>query len=315
MKHIKTCFFVTFFILSAASAYSETRPKIIDIHMHAQPMKFWGQPDGVPVPRISFPDGFVKEHVSPPTDEAVMKQTLVEMDKHNVVLGFLSGAPDDVARWVSHAPKRFIPSPVIPMQETNGNYTMPSIDFLRAEYAAGKIKALGEYTTQYYGFAPNDPILGPYFDLAVELDVPVLIHTLGIGAPMPAFRSYRGRPLLLEDVLVKRPNLRLWVENAGWPFLSDIVALMYQYPKVYADLSTISWIIPREAFHAYLKSLMQAGLGKRLMFGSDQMIWPKTIGMAIESIRSAPFLTAEQKRDIFYNNAARFLRLNASTKK
>jgi predicted TIM-barrel fold metal-dependent hydrolase len=29
----------------------------------------------------------------------------------------------------------------------------------------------------------------------------------------------------------------------------------------------------------------------------------------IQSIETAPFLTAEQKRDIFYNNAARFLRL------
>jgi uncharacterized protein len=30
----------------------------------------------------------------------------------------------------------------------------------------------------------------------------------------------------------------------------------------------------------------------------------------IEAIESAEFLSAEQKRDIFYNNAARFLRLD-----
>jgi uncharacterized protein len=39
------------------------------------------------------------------------------------------------------------------------------------------------------------------------------------------------------------------------------------------------------------------------------MIWPGTIDVAIEAIETAPFLTAEQKRDIFYNNAVRFLRL------
>ena len=38
--------------------------------------------------------------------------------------------------------------------------------------------------------------------------------------------------------------------------------------------------------------------------------WPKAIDYAIESITTAPFLTEEQKRDILYNNAARFLRLN-----
>ena len=45
------------------------------------------------------------------------------------------------------------------------------------------------------------------------------------------------------------------------------------------------------------------------MFGSDQMRWPEKIGEGIEAIQQAPFLTAEQKRDIFYNNAVRFLRL------
>jgi predicted TIM-barrel fold metal-dependent hydrolase len=81
------------------------------------------------------------------------------------------------------------------------------------------------------------------------------------------------------------------------------------YRQVYADLAVINWIPPRQEFHDYLHRLVQAGLGKRLMFGSDQMIWPEAIGMAIESIASANFLTEEQKRDIFYNNAARFLRL------
>ena len=45
---------------------------------------------------------------------------------------------------------------------------------------------------------------------------------------------------------------------------------------------------------------------------SDQMQWPDTIGIAIEVIESVKFLTEEQRRDIFYNNAARFLRVAAS---
>ena len=36
------------------------------------------------------------------------------------------------------------------------------------------------------------------------------------------------------------------------------------------------------------------------------------IGMAIEVIKSVKFLTEEQRRDIFYNNAARFLRVASS---
>ena len=55
---------------------------------------------------------------------------------------------------------------------------------------------------------------------------------------------------------------------------------------------------------------VEAGLSKRIMFGSDQMQWPETIALAIDAIDTADFLTAEQKADIFYNNAARFLRLS-----
>jgi len=53
-----------------------------------------------------------------------------------------------------------------------------------------------------------------------------------------------------------------------------------------------------------------AGRRRQPRRGSDQMIWPDAIGKAIESIESAEFLSAAQQRDIFYNNAARFLRLS-----
>jgi predicted TIM-barrel fold metal-dependent hydrolase len=75
----------------------------------------------------------------------------------------------------------------------------------------------------------------------------------------------------------------------------------------------INWVTPRAEFHDYLQSLLRAGLGSRLMFGSDQMFWPEAIGMAIEGIESAPFLTRQQKRDIFCHNAARFFKLEGKS--
>jgi len=40
------------------------------------------------------------------------------------------------------------------------------------------------------------------------------------------------------------------------------------------------------------------------------MVWPGVIERAVEVIMEAPFLSEDQKRDILYNNAARFLRLS-----
>ena len=80
--------------------------------------------------------------------------------------------------------------------------------------------------------------------------------------------------------------------------------------QLHGDVSTISWVLPRAAFYDHLEALARARLGKRVMFGSDQMRWPQKIGEAIDAIERAPFLTEDQKRDILYHNAVRFLRLD-----
>ena len=49
----------------------------------------------------------------------------------------------------------------------------------------------------------------------------------------------------------------------------------------------------------------------RLGLGAGKEI---TVNDAIEAIKEADYLTAEQKRDILYNNAARFLRLEGGRK-
>lgn len=72
------------------------------------------------------------------------------------------------------------------------------------------------------------------------------------------------------------------------------------------DVAVIDWAIPRAEFHDYLRALIRAGFEQRVMFGSDQMFWPEAIGMAVAGVDSAAFLTRSEKRDIFYNNAARF---------
>ena len=97
--------------------------------------------------------------------------------------------------------------------------------------------------------------------------------------------------------------------HGGWPYLQDTVALMLVYPEVYTDIAGIDWLAPRPVFHAHLQALVQAGLGKRVMFGSDHMYWPEAIGMAVEAVEAATFLAPSERQDIFYGNAVRFLKL------
>lgn len=302
MKTLKILSFFLFLGLLSVPLFGQERPPIIDMHMHT------GLPHHVPegTPALCRPEPCQGEDGATAPAE-LMQKTLDIMDRYNIVKGFLSGVDlQAVDQWKKVAPDRFIASPFIINPGT------PDSLQLKKDIATGRFGGIGEIGTQLNGIAPNDPTLEPYFALAEELDIPLLIHMEGIGPYLPNFRSAAGRPLLLEDVLVRHPKLRIYVENTGYPYLDEMIAMMYQYPQLYGDVSTITWVIPRTAFYDYLEALVRAGLSKRIMFGSDQMVWPEKIADAIDAIEEAPFLTDEQKRDILYNNAARFLKMETN---
>jgi len=296
-------------LLLSASAFAQKnrsgRAPIIDMHLHAYGTESFAQPNPNPVTGTAPALKSEAEH---------MQATLAAMRRYNVVKGFVSNdncSLDVLRRWRAAAPNMVVATPYF---EGSAGSPLPDINMLNSEYASGWLGAMGEVGAQYGGLSPDDPKLEPYFALAEKLDIPVGVHT-GLGSPgtpyrcCPNFRVTLGSPKLLEGVLIRHPKLRLYIMHGGWPYLEDTKAIMSTYPQVHADLAVINWIIPRAEFHEYLRGLMRAGLGKQLMFGSDQMRWPEAIGMAIEGIESARFLTTRQKRDIFYNNAARFLRL------
>jgi predicted TIM-barrel fold metal-dependent hydrolase len=71
-------------------------------------------------------------------------------------------------------------------------------------------------------------------------------------------------------------------------------------------MSATSLFMPTILWEAKVKKLYEEELGDRLMFASD---YRGTIRENIEVIYSLDWLSDAQKRDIFYNNAAKFLGL------
>jgi predicted TIM-barrel fold metal-dependent hydrolase len=249
-----------------------------------------------------------------PGDDELLRRTLEIMERRNI-WAVASGDREKVRRWQAAARGRIIPA--TGWGDEGGRLDDPAV--LRRLVAEGRFRIFSEIAPQYAGLAPNDDSLEPYFALAEALDVPVGLHlgegppggayVLGApGAPSP-YRVAAGRPLLLEDVLVRHPRLRIWVMHFGSPFVEEMIAILYSHPQVFVDVAQNDWGFPRAEFHDQLRRLVEAGFGKRILFGSDSIVWPQTIEIAIESIESADFLTQDQKRDILYGNAARFLRL------
>ncbi len=313
--------------LLSAVAFGDDRLPVIDVHMHALHASDQGPPPvgictPMPMPAWDpaqpYPERFMQMLKNPPcedpvwspeTDDALRAATIAEVERNNV-FGVLSGTPDMVSQWMEDAPGRFYPG--LGFQLSPG---APSPDDLKQLHDEGRLAVLAEVTNQYLGIAPDDPRMDPYWTLAEELDIPVGIH-IGTGPPgviylgATGYRAHLHSALTLEEILVRHPRLRVYVMHAGYPMLDDMLAVMYAHPQVYVGVGVIVFTQPRAAFYRYLERIVESGFGKRVMFGSDHMVWPETIGRSIRVIEEATFLNDAQKRDILYNNAARFLRLS-----
>ncbi len=327
---LKSHFLSTIVVLISAGTLFAQRPPIIDMHMHALKADAQGPPPlGMCTPINLFPtwdpnggnymESFFEMMKNPPcddpvwspeTDEELMQQTFEVMEKYNIYSVTSGDDLELVQHWQNLKPDRIIPSLFFRVSPDS-----PSPDSIKALYASGSIAVLGEVVTQYQGIVPSDVDLMPYWAMAEEADLPVGIH-IGPGPPgvryMGAkfYRAQMHSALTLEEVLMQHPNLRVYIMHGGFPKLDDLLALLYAHPQVYIDFGVVVFTQSRETFYRWLQGIADAGFSNRIMFGSDQMVWPGVIERSIQTIEEAPFLTEAQKRDIFYNNAARFLRLS-----
>lgn len=294
---------------SAVDAQTGRLP-VFDVHLHAKDGVGSDRPLCIPVTTHGVIDPQCEDPIPAPlTDSAMVAATVTELERFNVY-GIISGSTHErVQRFVRAAPDRLRPARIFSL----GDDTFLSVEQLREAMENGTYDVLGEIGLQYDGISPADDRMAPYWALAEELDVPVALH-LGEGYPgVPyagdGYRVSLGHPFELEPVLVRHPRLRIYVMHYGSPLVEEMIGVLYAYPNVYIDVGGNLWPYPREYVYRQLKQFVEAGFGKRILFGSDQMEWPGLIEESIRVIEGAPFLSEEQKRDILYNNAARFFRL------
>jgi uncharacterized protein len=322
-------------LIAAAPAAAQNdqgrKPPVIDIHVHT----LGGLPNGAPMcpfpPQFLASDpkrgpeaslGWSKQDCATPlqpsaSPDEYMKAVLAEWERLNVT-AVVMGDPESVRKWKAAAPGRVIMGTSFTNSPTAGQYV--PVEQLRALFGSGSgggFLVMGEIGLQYQGLSPSDPSVDKYFALAEELDIPVAIH-MGTGGSgranvgMPKFRGSMGDPLLLEDLLARHPKLRLWIMHAGYPMIDNLLTLLQANSHVHVDVAGLIWSYPRKEIDGYIQRIVEAGFGDRLMFGTDQLVWPKLMETSLEVIDRASYLTPQQKRDILYNNAARFLRLDTA---
>ncbi|MFE0804076.1 amidohydrolase family protein [Streptomyces sp. NPDC058812] len=156
-------------------------------------------------------------------------------------------------------------------------------------------------------FSPNDPMAYPLYEAIEELGVPALFHTgqTGIGAGVPGGGGIRlkySNPMLVDDVAVDFPQLRIILAHPSFPWQDEALAVATHKPHVHIDLSGWSPKYFPPQLVRYANSLLQ----DKVLFGSDYpVITPDRWLADFEKLDIKP----EVRPKILKENAARLLGL------
>ncbi|MFE1074964.1 amidohydrolase family protein [Streptomyces sp. NPDC058783] len=157
-------------------------------------------------------------------------------------------------------------------------------------------------------FSPDDRMAYPLYETIEELGVPALFHTgqTGIGAGVPGGGGIRlkySNPMLVDDVAVDFPELRIILAHPSFPWQDEALAVATHKPYVYIDLSGWS----PKYFPPQLVRYANTLLKDKVLFGSDYpVITPDRWLADFEKLDIRP----EVRPRILKENAARLLGLH-----
>ena len=188
------------------------------------------------------------------------------------------------------------------------NYRERDLRELSDYLEEGLVKGLKLYPG-YEPFYPHDPRCRVLYDLALEYDVPVMIHS---GDTYSAQAKVRyAHPLHIDDVAVDFPKLKLVICHVGNPWIRDCMEVVYKNKNVHADISGLVLGDFTERFEAFMLGqlkdmILYAGDPNYLLYGTD---WPicrmRTYLKFVRSLGLPP----EHEEKILWKNADRLFRL------
>ncbi len=158
----------------------------------------------------------------------------------------------------------------------------------------------------YQPIYPHDPAFYPLFDLAAQLDLPVVIHT-GDTAGGHGMLRY-AHPLEVDVAATRFPATRFVIAHFGNPWLADAMEVARKNPGVYIDVSGLAvgqfklcefWQQYSDFFkyaRMWMRSLGDFG---KLMYGSD---WP-LVHMEDYISLMMRVVPSQHHSAVFYDNA------------
>lgn len=145
-----------------------------------------------------------------------------------------------------------------------------------------------------FGIPVNHRRLYPFYAKCVELDIPVVMQVGHSAERMP---SAMGRPILVDDIALDFPDLRIVGAHTGWPWVEELVALAWKHRNVYIGTSAHH---PKYWDPALVQFANSRGKGK-VLFGTDYPVMHYADALA--AIDALPL--RDDARELLIGGAAR----------
>lgn len=153
-----------------------------------------------------------------------------------------------------------------------------SIDPHKGRYGAREARDLIEnygvrgfkFHSVMQGVHPADRMAYPIYEVIAEHRMPAIFHTghSGMGTGLPGGGGLRlkyGQPMLVDDVAVDFPDMKVVLAHPGWPWTDESLSMALHKSNVFIDLSGWS---PRY-FPQQLVQHANTRLRHKMLFGTD----------------------------------------------
>lgn len=151
----------------------------------------------------------------------------------------------------------------------------------------------------------DDPSLTPIYELALELDLPVSISLSGLLSALAGHDITWSRPVSIQRVAQRYPDLKIIVSHAAWPYADEMVVVALACPNIYVSPDLYAATAGMICADSYVKGA-NLFLEDRMLFGTAYPV--KDIQ---ESLRD--FLQMGWRPDIIHKllwgNAAKLLKV------
>ena len=137
------------------------------------------------------------------------------------------------------------------------------------EYAVRKLGFIGAHSyPHWFRLAPDAAQWYPIYAKCCELDIPIMMQ---VGQNLIYNQTVRlpsvARPILLDQIAIDFPELRLIGIHVGIPWVDEMIAMAWKHENVFIGIDAYApKHLPRQLIH-YMNSYGR----DKVLFGSD---WP-----------------------------------------